>query len=372
MSTSPRAALTRIELNELIRTHSLPFVLARRLARFLAALMIVISLTALLSCVTLLLNAVTPLSLFSGSAPVQTFLMVVTIGLVLSVVPGIVGYISIPRSFDRSMKIKESIEAPAGDREAAEINQKLSDLGADLQSWLREGLTRRHSSVYVSESISSNVVTYGNFDRARIVFARDVLDSMNHEQLRGILAHETGHVENNDFLMGCMFAQITTILAILYLPFKLLIMLVRLIFNPIATSSIPIISAVATLVNWALQLTLMCISMPLWLPRALLCWEGQLAEYVADDFGVALGGSASGLITSLMKLQEMHLEAPRSGQQRKYDLFATVVRYGRRRETNSALADLAQFLSEIEQSHPVSGARWRRLAHLGFQDERIK
>lgn len=373
MSTVLRATLTKIELNELIRTHSLPVILAKKLAQFLSVLMILITLTALFSSAFLLLNAATSFKLFDGKAPLSIFMSLLGAGFALSVIPGLFTYFTLPGIQDRDLKIMESLPVtPESEPAVRDVNRKLSELNKELHGWHESGLIRKHADVFATTEISSNVVTYGNLDRARVVFAVDVLESMSFPQLRAILAHETGHIVENDYIILCLFGQITRILDLLRWPFKALGWLITLIFSQFERIPLQFIRSLARGLSFLLRLALKLVSLPLWLPRALLYWEAQLAEYLADDFGVALGGSASGLITALMQLEDMKLTAPRSGQKRRYDLFATVVRHSRRRETNSALADLIQFLGELESSHPDSVTRWRRMGHLGFQDERIK
>ncbi len=372
MSSAPRTAITKIELHELVLTHGLPLVLAKKLALFLTVLTILITVTSFLSAVLVLVNVPADLVGFGTMSPASVFFTLLGAGLVITIIPGLLTYLTLPKLYDRDLAIARSL--PVGDGDTAgvrEINAKLAALDRELHGWKDRGLIRKHGDVYVSEKISSNVVTYGNLDRARVVFALDVLKAMSYPQLRAILAHETGHIVENDYVVLCLFAEVTKILHFLYLPFKLLSKIVGLLFSILARLQLGLLRYVFSGMSFLGRFIVHLVSLPLWLPRALLYWESQLAEYLADDFGIALGGSASGLITALMKLENMRLDAGKSGFKRRYDLFATVVSHGRAMETNSALGDLMQFLGELESSHPQSVRRWRRMAHIGFQDERI-
>jgi len=372
VSLAPRSAMTKIELHELVLTHGLPLVLAKKLALFLSVLSILITVASFLSAVLVMANVPVRLVAFGRMSPAGVFFSLLAAGLAITVIPGILTYLTLPKLYDRDLEIARALPAEGeGAANRRELNAKLAALDRELAGWKDQGLIAKYGDVYVSEKISSNVVTYGNVDRARVVFARDVLEQMSYPQLRAILAHETGHIVENDYVVLCLFAEVTKILHLLYLPFKLLGRVVGFVFALLARLQLGLLRYLLSGLGFAIRFLIHLVSLPFWLPRALLYWESQLAEYLADDFGTALGGSASGLITALMKLENMRLEAGKSGFKRRYDLFATVVSHGRSVETNSALGDLMQFLGELESSHPQSVRRWRRMAHLGFQDERI-
>lgn len=355
-----------------MRTHSYALVLAKKLALFLTLLVILLTLTSFLSGMLLLVNVPAKLFDFKGMSPLSVLASLLTAGFAFAIIPGLFTYFTLPGIYDRELGIAKGL--PIGDGSPLinrEINRKLAELDQELHRWQKQGLIRKHGDVFLSEKIQANVITYGNLDRARVVFAVDVLKTMSLLQLKSILAHETGHIEANDYITLCLFAEVTKVLHYVYLPFQILCIIVKVVFGLLERLPLGILRFLASGLSFLVRFLIHVISLPLWLPRALLYWESQLAEYLADDFGVALSGSASGLITSLMKLEDMRIEVGRSGFKRRYDLFATVVEHSRTLETNSAIGDLVQFLGELESSHPQSVRRWNRLAHLGFQDESI-
>lgn len=372
MDHGRQSALTKIELRELVLTHGLPLVLAKKLALFLVVFSIIVTLTSLIAAVFVLVNAPLELIGFQGQSPLQIIVTLLGIGFGMTVIPGIITYFTLPRIYDRDLRIQSRLpDDGAGSQAVQEVNRKLAALERDLHGWKEQNLIDKHGDVFVSDRIASNVITYGNLDRARVVFAEDVLKDMSLNQLRAILAHETGHIVENDYIVLCMFAEVTKVLNYLHQPFRLLAALIGLVFSLLTRLPLGIFRYLLSGFGFVLRMLLHLVSLPFWLPQKLLFWESHLAEYLADDFGIALSGSASGLITALMQLEDMRLVAGRSGFKRHYDLFATVVAHGRSVETNSAVGDLAQFLGELSSSHPHSVRRWKRMAHLGFQDERI-
>lgn len=373
MAKQISADISRIELEEIIRSHSLGLVLGKKLAIFLVVVAILVTLTFFLSAVLLLANLVLKVVDFELMSPLKVVGLLMAVSFGIAVVPGLFTYFTLPKIYDRELdiasRLPEGNGAPAHHKEC---NRKLAALGSELRRWQKQGLIAKHGDVFCSEQIQANVITYGNLDRARVVFALDVLQGMSLPQLRAILAHETGHIVENDYIILCLFSEVTKILHYLYRPFGLIALLVKIVFSLLERLPLGILRYLVAGMGFLVRFAIHLISMPLWLPRALLYWESQMAEYVADDFGVALGGSASGLITSLMKLEDMRVELGKSGFPRRYDLFATVVEHGRALETNTVLGDMIQFLSELESSHPQSVRRWARLAGLGFQDVRIR
>ncbi|MBU8922645.1 MAG: M48 family metalloprotease [Bacteroidales bacterium] len=373
MFTGIRTSLSRVELVELLRSHSLPLVLGKKLAIFLIVLTILIIVTSFVASVIVIVNVPLKIFDFSQMIPLEIIGTLLLIVIMAAVVPGLLTYFSLPRIYDRDLDVR--VKLPEGEGEPsinADCNRKLHTLGSDLRLWMRQGLIDKHADVYYTDRIKSNVITYGNLDRARIVFALDVLQEMSLPQLRSILAHETGHIVENDYIVTCMFSEVTKILHYLFWPVQMINRIIKTVFMYLERLPLGILRFVFSGFSFVIRLIINMISMPLWLPRALLYWESQLAEYLADDYGVILSGSASGLITSLMKLEDMRVSLGKSGFPRRYDLFATVVAHSRSLESNTVIGDIVTFLSELEQSHPNSMRRWQRLARLGMQDVRVK
>lgn len=354
--------------------HGRGLAVAKRLSLFLTVFYIVMVLTCFIAAIFVLINLGTKWINFAALSPWKALGLVLAVGILATVLPGLMTYFLLPRRYDKELAIRNRLpeEGEGADR-ARVVNMKLRSLQESLRRWRGSGLIRRHGDVFVTEKLESNAFTYGNFDRARIVFAADLLECFTIAQLESILAHEVGHMEENDYITLCLFAEITKILNWINMPFMLLANVISFIFNILSKIPLALFSFTFQAIGFLVRLLLRAISLPLWLPRALLFWESQLAEFLADDFGVALSGSASGLITALMRLENRQIEIRKKKGKKsgRYDLFATVVEHSEGRENNSALADTVQFLEELESSHPQSVLRWKRLAHLAFQDERI-
>lgn len=354
--------------------HGRGLAVAKRLALFLTIFYILLVLTCFIAAVFVMINLGTQWIDFRALSPWGTVAVVLGVGFMATMLPGLMTYFLLPRRYDRDLEIKESLPEQGPKAESARVvNMHLRALQQSLRRWHGMGLIRRHGDVFVTEKMESNAFTYGNFDRARIVFAADLLESFTVSQLESILAHEVGHMEENDYITLCLFSEITKILNWINMPFLLLARLVSAIFHVLSKIPFALFSFTFLALGFIISLLLRAVSLPLWLPRALLYWESQLAEFLADDFGVALSGSATGLITSLMRLENRQIEIRKAKGKKagRYDLFATVVEHSQGQENNSALADAVQFLEELESSHPQSILRWKRLAHLAFQDERI-
>jgi Zn-dependent protease with chaperone function len=365
--------LARREIFDLIRSHSFPLLSGRKLALFLVVFLIVLFLVCIVAALLIVLNLFFDILPFIAGFPFRNVAIILGIAVFVTFVPGAISYISLPEKQDKALEIQRSVEE-VGDlkqkRNCIRINRKLALLTRQLREWHHRDYLKKYADVFVTEKIYGNACTYGHFDRARIVFSLDVLSEMDYNQLRAIMAHECGHIEHNDFLISLIFDHITKLFNWLSFPF----ILISLVLNFLArlAGRVPFIGMIVSIGIYFISALVRFVSMPLWLPRFLLKWIGHLNEFYADDFAAAIGGSATGLITSLLKLSEIYLKAEKSSLARRYDLYSAVMVNAELLEANTTLGEMLNVFKEIEgSSHPNLMRRCKRLARLGFLDIQI-
>ena len=60
----------------------------------------------------------------------------------------------------------------------------------------------------IIEAGSPNAFTFGRTRRdARVFVSRGLLDRLDHDELDAVIAHEIGHVRNNDFIVTTLAAR---------------------------------------------------------------------------------------------------------------------------------------------------------------------
>jgi Zn-dependent protease with chaperone function len=365
--------LARREVFDLIRSHSFPLQSGRKLALFLAVFLIVIVLICSVASLLLVVNHFMDFLPFKVDFPLRNIAIIAAISVIVTFVPGIAAYMSLPARQDKMFELQRSVEEagePQQKRKCIQVNKNLAILTQQLKEWRDIGFMKKYADVFLTEVIEGNAFTYGHFDRARIVFSRDVLEEMHIHQLCSILAHECGHIEHSDYVISLLFDNITKMFNWLSFPFTLITLLLSFLAR--ALGRIPFIGMILMTGIYFLSALVKIASMPLWLPRFLLHWRGHLDEYFADDYAAAIGNSATGLITSLLKLSEISLKAPKSKLARRYDLYSAVMLNAETLEANTTVGEMLNVVQEIENSsHPNLMLRCKRLARFGFLDARI-
>jgi Zn-dependent protease with chaperone function len=96
-----------------------------------------------------------------------------------------------------------------------------AELGPDFDQWLRKTCAtfRIPSPRFgIIEEGSPNAFTYGNGPwNARVVVTRGVIDALDPEELKAVVAHELGHIRNRDFIVMTIVQALVLALYSLYI-----------------------------------------------------------------------------------------------------------------------------------------------------------
>jgi heat shock protein HtpX len=159
--------------------------------------------------------------------------------------------------------------------------------------------------VYMINQEQPNAFATGrNPKNAAVAVTKGLVNSMNDNELSGVLAHELGHIANRDILIGTIAATMAG--AISYLAFamrfgmgnrrsgnqggNILFLLLAMILAPLA----------ASLIRMAISRT---------------------REYKADSYGARVSGNPQYLSNALSKLENWSKQIPMSGNQATSHMF---------------------------------------------------
>ncbi len=155
-----------------------------------------------------------------------------------------------------------------------------------------EDLTKRASlpipRLYVMQTDMPNAFATGrNEKHAVVAVTSGLLRLLNEEELRGVLAHELGHIKNNDMLIGSIAATITG--AISYL------VQIAYFANIFGGSSEDddgggMFGAIAMMILAPIISTMLHMAI------------SRSREYIADESGAKYAGGVEGLASALQKL----------------------------------------------------------------------
>ncbi len=204
---------------------------------------------------------------------------------------------------------------------------------------LVEQLARKASlpmpKVYIIDQEQPNAFATGrNPHNAAVAVTRGLANNMTDNELSGVLAHELGHVNNRDILIGTIAATMAG--AISYLAWamrfgagsrggsntggNLVFFLLALILAPIA----------ASLIRMAIS---------------------RAREYKADSYGARLSGNPLYLSNALLKLENWSKRIPMSGNQATSHMFIVNPFSGKA-------------FSNLFSTHPPTQERIRRLKEM--------
>lgn len=196
--------------------------------------------------------------------------------------------------------------------------------------------------LYVMETEMPNAFATGrNKDHAVVAVTSGLLKLLSKDELRGVLAHELGHIKNNDMLIGSIAATIAG--AISYL------VQIAYFANIFGGSSDDedgggIFGAVAMMIVAPFIATLLHMAI------------SRSREYLADEAGARFAGNANGLAGALEKL---------GGFSKSHKLNGTP-----RQETAAHLFIVNPFKASIMMSlfstHPPMNKRVMRLKNLSI------
>ncbi len=189
--------------------------------------------------------------------------------------------------------------------------------------------------VYMIDKDQPNAFATGrNPNNAAVAVTRGLANNMNDNELSGVLAHELGHINNRDILIGTIAATLAG--AISYMAWamrfgaagrgggnqggNIIFFLLALILAPVA----------ASLIRMAVSRT---------------------REYKADSYGARLSGNPHYLSNALSKLENWSKQIPMSGNQATSHMFIVNPFSGKA-------------FSNLFSTHPPTGERIRRLNQM--------
>jgi heat shock protein HtpX len=189
--------------------------------------------------------------------------------------------------------------------------------------------------VYIIDKDQPNAFATGrNPKNAAVAVTRGLANNMNDNELSGVLAHELGHVNNRDILIGTIAATLAG--AISYMAWamrfgaggrggsnqggNLIFFLLALILAPIA----------ATLIRMAISRT---------------------REYKADSYGAQLSGNPLYLSSALSKLENWSKQIPMKGNHATSHMFIVNPFSGKA-------------FSSLFSTHPPTQERIKRLQQM--------
>lgn len=179
---------------------------------------------------------------------------------------------------------------PVTDREAPELHRMVTDLAQ------RAGLPKPKVCVIPSESPNA-FATGRDPHHAVVAVTSGIMRLLDYEELKGVLAHELGHVKNRDILIGSIAATLAGVVMML-----------------------------ASMARWAAFFgvggrsdddegggILGLIAMSILAPIAAMLIQMAISrsrEYLADSTGAALAGHPNGLASALAKLGAASKQIP--------------------------------------------------------------
>lgn len=210
-------------------------------------------------------------------------------------------------------------------------NHKVALMVKDLAS--KAGLPT--PGAYIINQDQPNAFATGrNPEHAAVVVTRGLVNSMNDNELSGVLAHELGHIANRDILIGTIAATLAG--AISYLGYaarfgiadrrsnnqgsNVIFVLLAMILAPIA----------ASLIRMAISRT---------------------REFKADHFGAKVSGNPLFLSNALAKLENQSKQIPMRGNQATSHMFIVYPFSGKS-------------FTKLFSTHPPTAERIKRLKEL--------
>jgi heat shock protein HtpX len=185
--------------------------------------------------------------------------------------------------------------------------------------------------VYIINQQQPNAFATGrNPENAAVAVTLGLLDTMNENELAGVIGHELGHIKNRDILIGTIAATMAG--AISYLGYasrfgmgrrdsgggnNILVFLIAMILAPLA----------ATLIRMAIS---------------------RAREFKADEFGAKVSGDPSHLGNALSKLENWRTKIPMDGNPSTSHMFIVHPFSG-------------QSLANLFSTHPSTESRIHKL-----------
>lgn len=163
----------------------------------------------------------------------------------------------------------------------------------ELPSYLSEYIKKLFSErnvkfprIGIIEDMTPTAFTYGNFpSNARIVISRGLLEIMDEEEAKAVIAHECGHIFHYDFVFMTLAAMIPVIL---YYVYRIAMHFVRSSSSRRNGGAIVILAIVTYIIYIISEYVILYLS--------------RLREYYADSFAAYSTMNPNALATALVKV----------------------------------------------------------------------
>jgi len=193
--------------------------------------------------------------------------------------------------------------------------------------------------IAIADSQVPNAFATGrNQSNATVAVTRGLLNTLDQEELEGVLAHELAHIKNRDVMVMTIASFLST-LAFIVVRWGWL-------FSGDGENQAPIYVAIlVSLVVWVLSFLLI---------RAL----SRYREYAADRGGASITGNPSALASALMSIDGRMDRVPDDDLREQAEMnafFIIPIRSG--------------FIGKIASSHPPTEKRIEKLRELEQQQE---
>ena len=136
--------------------------------------------------------------------------------------------------------------------------------------------------LYISEEKTINGYAMG---RKTIVVTRGAIETFHREELKGILAHEFGHMANGDTKASLMTIIGNSIFSIIILACKIIMWVVNLIAS-LATEEFFISRIIYFIIRLLFDYTVLAF---LFIGNAILSLNSRYSEYLADGYAFQIG-----------------------------------------------------------------------------------
>jgi len=179
--------------------------------------------------------------------------------------------------FSDKIALKMARAQPVSEQEAPRLYQMVRDLTT------RAGLPM--PDLYVIPQDQPNAFATGrNPEHAAVAVTQGILKLLSEDELRGVLAHELGHVRNRDILLQSVVSTIAG--AITYIAYMLLW------FGGDDESPLGLIGSLALVLLAPLSATIIQLAI------------SRQREYSADATGAEICGNPESLASALLRLEE--------------------------------------------------------------------
>jgi heat shock protein HtpX len=227
--------------------------------------------------------------------------------------------------FSDKLALKMSRAKPVSEEEAPRLYQMVRDLTT------RAGLPMPR--LYVIPQEQPNAFATGrNPDHAAVAVTQGILKTLSEDELRGVLAHELGHVRNRDILIQSVASAIGG--AITYIAYMLLW------FGGDDESPLGLFASLALVLLAPIAATIIQLAI------------SRQREYSADATGAQISGNPESLASALLRLEEGSKATPMHVNQATEALYIVKPFSGR------------GVMSSLFSTHPPIEERVKRLRQM--------